>query len=1531
MTKRTFSIFVIYLLLFSAISIQINADAPSADNQYPLDDKPEVQEKWILEHPSSFNPDNPNQKDAFIRAYNKGQIKYPDHIEATSKYVSTLNNGFANDKDRQIAAKYVSYLMNQKGADFKQGDIKITVEGNYRLTYIITSDGVRWDLNQLSKDEKLKAIKSRQDGTLELIYNEGTVNARGTSLTKNQNNEFVTSSGQTFSVESLNGKTATVSASGSSLNIKCDNGCVLSKGYMVTTLNPNGAFWDFGNNRFQVEDGATRLGQNVLAGKYSFSLNIDKDGHTTLDTSKKIELFKFGKIDNLRNSFIHLEDPQVNDGKLHFGTVDVATSRVDPTTGLGAGKVVACFDCKDFDKSRQGGINGYVDFKSYQNSNCDSATCETVYKAEMKGLVAARFEKDAFHEGFDRNLVASYYPNGKDASKTDMGIFTLESCKGCKVGAGQIVGIQTLNNNFFQIQNNYYSDAKQEPQLRYKQITTAPQVIPYLQYAKFNQEGITFFDKDIYKEGRLSDTLNTGMYKSDVLTGRDNAGKNVKKYIEDFYTKEYKGNIRDAVDRTNSVLRDNLNPQYSRNLYVIDNTAFNYDKNGNKINVQNLYVTTKNNEVIIDQLRAVESGIYSNFFQRESTKEILDILDRKGITDPQKRQEEFERLNALKSDEIFFKTRLQFLSAIIDGGRAIHEDHPAVSEFIRKHILNTFPRDEAELFLGNYKVKYAGSKKIFEWRSEGKSLEEIYKNSGSSPQIKAAFQEPYLVHALNSEMIYKAKLYNEPTLSIYYLENGEIKTKNIDASLASRTSALDASRAYIKDSNSYFSDTRLAFDIYTGQITNELILDKDKETFQKYVKNILGTGKLHPNSRYYEGTIYFSNAGLSEKNYIRIGEGKYFVASNEIIQMAKNGKLDVNQLIELSQINQKYQQDAKAQQLKLFAEAFIPKSMAELAINIVPEAGSLAKGAQAVYKAGSVLRATAAFGELSGNIAFAGLVGISVTPRTQLKKALLERPEVVRVSLLPGAEIKLVQDANQELKLLNDAKRLAGGSEFPADVVVHQVGITTKEGTYISPKVGEDIVVFGDAPKDIIYDFMAIKQSHGKIRETIDIVDLQKSFPEISERFKGMSWSFADLSIEEQQGVIEAISKASAFKGNIERSLGGDGRIIWIAQPQEGDADRLANAVGLGKKARDSLIQSQSLTKVDLRKNLGMETKFEDLTRPQIDEVIDRIARFNIHSQEGTVVSYEGARELRTGYDVHTHPISFELGSQAVRDELKKQIDKGYRIRWDAETSARIKTKVAPELQKDVRQYEGFIESHRDELSQLKEDAGLYYMSDVKYRFLNLQFKNDAKGMQELTESIRNDGFDLPRFDGQTGKPLTPEVQLKLFTERPVEVRIYQDAFDALVKRKAGEIQADIDFWTIERDSSQRLLDLIEGGAPDIKLYYSSLDVGTILPSFGPVGDINTLVNLQKEWLTHPSGIRYRVGRNVYLFGGTTYIYVEGSDKVIIVPVIGKNSLQIDIPLSTATKGLFNENKELDLEHLYPYWSKLKNWIATIE
>src|SRR3990167_8539161 len=127
MKEKLISIFVIYLVLASSISLDVLADTPSKTNPYSENGKPEEQEKWILENPNLFIADNPSQREAFPRAYSKGNVKYPTHIEAISKYVGNFNQGIPNNQnDRKIASEFVAYSM-KRTADLKEGSIIINI------------------------------------------------------------------------------------------------------------------------------------------------------------------------------------------------------------------------------------------------------------------------------------------------------------------------------------------------------------------------------------------------------------------------------------------------------------------------------------------------------------------------------------------------------------------------------------------------------------------------------------------------------------------------------------------------------------------------------------------------------------------------------------------------------------------------------------------------------------------------------------------------------------------------------------------------------------------------------------------------------------------------------------------------------------------------------------------------------------------------------------------------------------------------------------------------------------------------------------------------------------------------------------------------------------------------------------------------------------------------------------------------------------------------------------------------------------
>ncbi|MEK6983707.1 MAG: hypothetical protein AABX33_03975 [Nanoarchaeota archaeon] len=1520
MTRKIISMFIIYLVLASFISIQINAEPPTKTSEFPDNTKPEEQEKWILNNPNLFDSNNLNQKDAFLRAYNKGKVELPTHIETVSNYVSTFSNGIPTAKDREIANKYVSYVI-KKNADFNEGDIRITIDTKTQASHIITSDGIKHSVSELSKINNLIGIRSRADGLLELITNDkGVIILIGTTLNMNKNNEVVLSNGQTIKFEE-NKYTTRIEVNEFGSTVTCEKKCILSKGYAIFELNDNGKFLNHGKNRFSVIDGTARLGQSYLSGAFSFSLKIGKDSHTEFDLSRIIELIKFGKSGNyLKNSFMHLEDPQVNDGKLHFGNVDIAT-------GSGGATVAACFDCKDT-KNFDFYSGGYVNFKPFKNNNCNSASCETVYKAEIKGLVAARFEKDAFHEGFDRNLVVSYYPNGKNSKDVGTGILTLDSCNECEIGEGHIVGVQTLNNNFFRIENEPYSSEKQQPQLRNKLVGMASNLIPYVHLAKFNKEGINFYDKDVYYTLGTDvsiaamgtfDAYNTGAYRSTILGG--SPGKNtVEKYLREYYQDNSQGPNSKAI----GILNELKNTKYERDIYVVDNTAFKYDKNGNKVNVQNLYITTKDNKVIIDQIGVVESGKYADFFQRQSTKEIVDILDKKGLTGKE-RQEEFERLRQLKNDEIFFKTRLQSFSAMIDKGREISESYSwpfgVIKNLISARPLTDAQIEEARKYIVDYKLKYDGSKKIFEMQSNGLALEDVYKNSDSSPEIKAAFQEPFLVHKLNQEIIEKAKFQSQDAeirsdtwINIYYLENGELKSKPVELRNANRISALGTSRAYVKDTSTYSSDTRLAFDIYSQQIASELSSKESKEAFEKYKQNLISNSKADgvQYNRYKEGSIFaysnekdFAADGVKPSNYIKLSDGKYFVASPEVIKQIKDGKINPSDLIELSQINQKYQQDERAKQLKLIADALIPSNYVEAGVNLATGYGPLVKGALGVYKARTVMKAALAAAELTGNVALTGLVGVARSPyeeqrllRQMMKQSSNRKPSSVSFDLSTGTtyEWKLAPPKEDRIAL---SRSRQVDAEVPFGILGEHSHegrtVTFTETSYDVPK-RKDIAVFKEdtsraeeIPQNTILKALReVKYESENIMKELHNVDTQRSF--------GITKEIEDMTEVERRAVLTQVINADEFRLPSQTGDAGPNRVIWMKDSGT-DSKNMRNQFDLEirvtklKEAQRSLLESDALLKqlrID-KITLDPELVNEGAVTPEL--ILD-LARRDVQSTRSSTVSGIFSSSVVDG---HVHPANrFNTGSATLNKLLTEAVgENAFEFRMTDKEKLKRAIEVAPyelRISAKVNADDMVVSSRRLLDIFTAEDPKKAYVKIRADQAKEALSTGDNIYIAETERVISSDDV-LWNVDPITGENIAsnPRRRLELFIEnQDIIPRNYIDP------QALTNLQVDLvlDYISANRrvEKSRELLKKIEEGATFEELFFSAIDPGVYLPSTMP-GDLSVLLLNPQKLEGLPTGEQIRKSKLLYpagvSYGQTLVLYEEKTGLLHIKFVVG--------------------------------------------
>ncbi|MBI4116408.1 hypothetical protein HY449_01550 [Candidatus Pacearchaeota archaeon] len=910
---------VIFAIFFALILTGMSF-VKSETDIYPANGSIAEQGNWITNNPDKFNPNDESQKKAFAKAYsdNKIDLNNVKQREAVEKYLTRYQERVSFE-DRKMLNELVSYHARDVKVFLDKGeDINLIKEGD--KLFIISSDGEKHDFVSYSSyqigGKKLDKITSREDGTIELGFGENSIALKDTTLFRDEFGKFLLADGSVLDFGNNFGK---ILFDGNGINC-ASKLCSFSVGKMGVELNSLGTFQILGDDRFSVVDGTAKIGDNLLAGSYEFST---KSGNSELNFDNRIELRKFsGQSGMNKESYVRVREGE-------FGNVDV-------NTGSAERKVVACFGCNDLTKSA--GYDGSVNFKK-DSAECATGDCKNAFKADIADKIIVKFENDAIHQGFDK-LKASYNNLGYDVNNNPQAFFRLEGCDGCKVGEGQIAGIQVINGNWFSIENENYDSNNAIPQLRYKYIHTASRFVPYYKYTIANDEGITFSDNDLYRSSMSEDFLRTGKFKSTQLLERDFGSKSIKKYMEEYYTIHSSGNPVEVEIKTSRLTSEmKSTQQYSRQIYVVDDTAFNLDSNGNVVYLPNLYVMNKGGSFAIDQLKTLNE--YNQFFNIED--------------------------NTLPN---FFNRQQKACSAIVDAHRGIFEENQKASAFLR-NLLSTFPIENAQQCLGSYGERAAGAAQMEEMFNSGMNLGQIYQKSltDNLVKVKETFNEPSVLLELNKEEINRAIANKENIARIYkYSEDGRILRDNIDINIAEREVISNAVGAYLRKDRNYVYDPLLAERIQTSYITNKLSSFEDRKNFLKFVDD-LQNGK--------DGAIFSSGESALPENYVIGKSGVVEIKNPYIAKMISDGKITKEEIAKLSDLDSTFKGDEFNQDFRLVLETIAPKSAGELAINVVPNLGALGKSFVVLSKAEGIVSTINAVGVLGLRGASAGLLGFA--------------------------------------------------------------------------------------------------------------------------------------------------------------------------------------------------------------------------------------------------------------------------------------------------------------------------------------------------------------------------------------------------------------------------------------------------------------------------------------------------------------------------------------------------------------------------
>ena len=415
--KKIFNLFLALILMFSFINA----------TDFPIDASAEIQQQWVIQNPEDFNPSNSAQAQALVDAYKNKRIDFDNKNNkgAVEKYLQSQEGGIKSS-DRSILNDLVAHeigsvdnlVSHEIGSnvrvDLSKGE-KISFVKDNEKSLLVTSDGKKHDVAAYGKFLSLDKIQSKDDGTIELIFGDDSINLKGTTLARNTLGQFVLEDG---SILNLKGKFGKLLIDGTTNQISCNSVlCDFSENGININLNSEGSFQNLGGKRFSIVDGIVKFEKDSITGSAEFSINSQGN---RIDFSKKINLRTFSVKNQalLGRSFVTIDEG--------FGDVEISTSSSIKKT---LSNVVVCVQCNDFSKQTEN-YDGYVDFRNINNEKFD---------AEIKGQISAKFEDDFQHIGENENLLASYN-NG--------GIFKLKSCAGCK---NENVGMLLINDRPFRI------------------------------------------------------------------------------------------------------------------------------------------------------------------------------------------------------------------------------------------------------------------------------------------------------------------------------------------------------------------------------------------------------------------------------------------------------------------------------------------------------------------------------------------------------------------------------------------------------------------------------------------------------------------------------------------------------------------------------------------------------------------------------------------------------------------------------------------------------------------------------------------------------------------------------------------------------------------------------------------------------------------------------------------------------------------------------------------------------------------------
>lgn len=421
----------------------------------------------------------------------------------------------------------------------------------------------------------------------------------------------------------------------------------------------------------------------------------------------------------------------------------------------------------------------------------------------------------------------------------------------------------------------------------------------------------------------------------------------------------------------------------------------------------------------------------------------------------------------------------------------------------------------------------------------------------------------------------------------------------------------------------------------------------------------------------------------------------------------------------------------------------------------------------------------------------------------------------------------------------------------------------------------EDIGIFKTkASLDAYTDVQFYK---GKLQESIDGIDLQKSFPDI---MKGRE--FQNLAKEEKDAIMTRIASSENIKTSccVLKGTDSTSNTIWLKEGAEG----VRTDAGLTAEVRIELLQEslsrfdrEAVAEIDWVKMYGEKMKgIEQQLADNPGLKSELVGMLESKTQIGTKQACISYCEQISGSGYHTHPLSAGTGSEVLDKQLNVVMQQHpFDIRYSPEEMSQIKNKVIEELENEA----SFQQRNKIILDEIvataDTDAHAAYVRLMDREIINAKVSHDTEKVRELANELDANGL-LPKTPAAfVGTSLdTLESRASDFVETWAEIaaqkrELPRSTVEAIKEETKYYQQnyAEKALW------SEKLVDIANKPGAEMELLMETVNRGTVLPSTSRLaasgdivksGDLAVLTSDKTPRITLEPGLEVTMERLIY-------------------------------------------------------------------